>query len=181
MGKKGADVKGPDDTTELGERQRTEKWNFAGDTDFGLCGNLSPIHSITYHQERATDGVCEDPSGTVSYTYDNAGNVLTRTDQRGIVTTYSGYDALNRPGTISYSDGTPTVTLGYDGVWSAFGQLTSIANANSSTNLTAFDTWGRVTASTQQTGGQTYNFTYGYNLGNCRQGNYRQYTQSPFP
>jgi hypothetical protein len=36
-------------------------------------------------------------------------------------------------------------------VWSAFGQLTNIANANSSTSLTAFDTWGRVTASTQQT------------------------------
>jgi YD repeat-containing protein len=52
-------------------------------------------------------------------------------------------------------------------VWSAFGQLTSIANANSSTSLTAFDTWGRVTASTQQTGGQTYNFTYGYNLVNA--------------
>jgi RHS repeat-associated protein len=103
----------------------------------------------------------------VSYTYDNAGNLLTRTDQRGIVTTYSSYDALNRPGTISYSDGTPTVTLGHDGVWSAFGQLTSIANANSSTSLTAFDTWGRVTASTQQTGGQTYNFTYGYNLANA--------------
>jgi YD repeat-containing protein len=70
-------------------------------------------------------------------------------------------------GHAGHSDGTPTVTLGYDGVWSAFGQLTSIANANSSTSLTAFDTWGRVTASTQQTGGQTYNFTYGYNLVNA--------------
>ena len=52
----------------------------------------------------------------MSYTYDNASNRLTRTDARGIVTTYGSYDALNRPTTIIYSDGTPSVALGYDAV-----------------------------------------------------------------
>jgi RHS repeat-associated protein len=42
--------------------------------------------------------------------------------------------------------------------------LTAISNSHSASTFTAFDILGRVTASTQQTGGQTYNFTYGYNL-----------------
>ncbi len=103
-------------------------------------------------------------SGTVGYTYDSAGNLLTRTDARGIVTTYGGYDALNRPTTITYSDGTPAVTLGYDAVANSTGQLTSISNSNSATTYTAFDALGRVTASSQQVNGLTYGFTYTYNL-----------------
>ncbi len=52
-------------------------------------------------------------SGTSSYTYDNVGNVSSKTDNRSITTAYS-YDALNRVTGKSYSDGTPTVTYGYD-------------------------------------------------------------------
>ncbi len=100
----------------------------------------------------------------MSYAYDNASNLLTRTDGRGYVTTYGGYDALNRPTTITYSDGTPTVTLGYDAVANSTGQLTSISNSNSATTYAAFDALGRVTASSQQTNGLTFGFTYTYNL-----------------
>ena len=53
-------------------------------------------------------------SATTSYTYDANGNVATRTDARGVVVT-SGYDALNRVTSRSYSDGTPSATFGYDG------------------------------------------------------------------
>jgi len=89
---------------------------------------------------------------------------LTRT-AGGIVTTYGGYDWVNRPTTITYSDGTtPSVTVGYDAVANSTGQLTSIANSNSATTYTAFDALGRVTASSQQTSGLTYGFTYTYNL-----------------
>jgi hypothetical protein len=42
------------------------------------------------------------------------------------------------------------------------GQLTSIANSNSATTYTAFDGLRRVTASSQQTNGLTYGFTYTY-------------------
>ncbi len=44
------------------------------------------------------------------------------------------------------------------------GHLISVANSNSTTNLTPYDCLGRVTASSQVTGGQTYTFGYGYNL-----------------
>jgi RHS repeat-associated protein len=112
-------------------------------------------------------------SGTVIYNYDNAGNTISRTDARGIVTCYGSYsyptctksyDQLNRPRQISYSDNTPTVTFTYDGVANGTGQLTAINNGNSAMVFTAFDGMGRVSASTQQTNGVAYNFSYSYNL-----------------
>ncbi len=55
-------------------------------------------------------------AGTIGYTYDSNGNVHTRTDARGVVTTYS-YDGLNRLGGKSYTNdpsGTPAATYAYD-------------------------------------------------------------------
>jgi RHS repeat-associated protein len=52
-------------------------------------------------------------AGTTTYTFDDNGNVLTRTDARGIVST-STYDALNRVTATSYSDGTPSASFAYD-------------------------------------------------------------------
>ncbi|HXE90757.1 MAG TPA: hypothetical protein VNK82_07325, partial [Terriglobales bacterium] len=62
-------------------------------------------------------------SGTITYTYDNDGNVLTKVapkpNQQGtltVTTTYT-YDALHRLTQNSYNDGaTATVKYGYDGV-----------------------------------------------------------------
>jgi len=66
-------------------------------------------------------------SATTSYTYNANGNVATRTDARGVVVT-SGYDALNRVTSRTYSDGTPSATFGYD---EASGSLIGlIANGN---------------------------------------------------
>ncbi len=87
-------------------------------------------------------------SGVSSYSYDNNGNVSTRTDNRGIVTNYQ-YDALNRILRKSYSDGTPTVSYGYDaaGVPNSTGHLTSAATASSITSFTGFDAMGNVLSS----------------------------------
>ena len=104
-------------------------------------------------------------SGTVTYGYDNAGNLISRTDNRGITTT-NWYDALNRLVQTAYSDGTPTATFGYDAgnVANSLGHLTSVANGNSTTNYTSFDSMGNVLASNQITTGWTYSFSYTYNL-----------------
>jgi len=44
------------------------------------------------------------------------------------------------------------------------GRLVSVSNSNSTTNFTSYDAKGNVTASSQVTGGHTYNFSYTYNL-----------------
>ena len=102
---------------------------------------------------------------SLSYSYDKNGNLTGRTDARGVGTTYI-YDALNRLTSKTYTNGngTPAVTYTYDNVPNAKGRLTQVANANSITNVTAYDPLGRVTGSNQVTGGQTYNFSYAYNL-----------------
>jgi RHS repeat-associated protein len=104
-------------------------------------------------------------SGQISYTYDANGNVLTRTDARGVVTNYSpsgyGIDALNRVQKKTYSDATLAVTYTYDTV--KLGRLSSVSNSVSTTNYTAYDGLGRVTAGNQNTGGTAYPFGYGYN------------------
>jgi YD repeat-containing protein len=73
---------------------------------------------------------------------------------------------LNRVTQKTYSDGTPTVSYQYDapGAGYSWGRLTQVSNGNSTTNYTSIDPLGQVTASNQVTGGQTYGFTYAYNL-----------------
>ncbi|OYV98574.1 MAG: hypothetical protein B7X11_05915, partial [Acidobacteria bacterium 37-65-4] len=80
-------------------------------------------------------------------------------------TTYQ-YDALNRVFSRSYSDSTPTVNYSYDaaGVSNSRGRLTAVTSTVSTTNYTAYDALGRVTASAQSTSGQNYTFGYGYDL-----------------
>jgi YD repeat-containing protein len=51
-------------------------------------------------------------SGTVTYTYDNRGNLATRIDARGVGSAMT-YDPLHRILARSYTDGTPTVTYEY--------------------------------------------------------------------
>ncbi|MEP3049862.1 MAG: RHS repeat-associated core domain-containing protein [Erythrobacter sp.] len=48
-----------------------------------------------------------------SYTYDSGGNMLTATNALGHVTTYTGYDANGRPGSMTDPNGTVT-TFAYD-------------------------------------------------------------------
>jgi len=100
-------------------------------------------------------------SGTVSYTYDKNGNVLTKA-LTGAPTVTMAYDALNRVSTKTYSDDTPPVSFTYDTVFK--GALKTVANSNSSTNYDSYDALGRVTQTTQATSTNSpYVFHYGYN------------------
>ncbi len=104
-------------------------------------------------------------SGTTGYGYDGNGNVTTKTDARSVTTSYR-YDALNRLYAKSYSDGTPAVSYTYDtpGISNSVGRLTQVSNSAATTNYTGYDASGRITSSNEQTAGQTYSFSYGYNL-----------------
>jgi YD repeat-containing protein len=72
--------------------------------------------SFVYNSLSQLTSASNPESGTLSYSYDADGNVLTKTDARNITITYA-YDVLNRLTQKSYSDGTTaTVKYGYDAV-----------------------------------------------------------------
>ncbi len=125
----------------------------------------SQTRSFTYDSLKRLTKAVNPESGTVSYIYDNDGNLTQRTDNRNVVTTYL-YDALNRLQQKSYSDGTPTVQFGYDSPAAPYskGHLTTINNGYASENMLGFDALGRVLLSNQQMSGQTYTFSYTWNL-----------------
>jgi RHS repeat-associated protein len=98
-----------------------------------------------------------------TYTYTDFGAVYQKTDPRGIMTTTT-YDALNRPGSISYSDSTPSVTYTYGGQAApnfGGGRLTQVVDASGTTSF-KYDLMGRQTQVSRAIGAQTYVTLYSY-------------------
>jgi RHS repeat-associated protein len=112
-----------------------------------------------------TDPLTGNTAWADSFTYDENGNILTRADARGVVTTFT-YDELNRPLTKNFSDSTPDVTMTYDSSGAAYskGKLTQVYSTISTTNITSFDRLGHVTGSSQTMAGIStpYNMSYSY-------------------
>jgi RHS repeat-associated protein len=109
-------------------------------------------------------------SGTVAYTYTTSSRLQTRTDARGVVTTYS-YDGLNRVVGGSYNVGssgvpaTPSVSLAYDqggASANANDRLTSMSDGTGNEVYT-YDVMGRETSFTKTVGGVSYPLAYQYN------------------
>lgn len=108
-------------------------------------------------------------SGSCQARYDENGNLLKKTDGRGVVTTMPPYDPLNRITGKSYSDGTPGVTFTYDTSESItgaptenkpIGRLTRVANSVSTARY-RYDGLGRPLASMQSpASGGSYAFLY---------------------
>ena len=132
--------------------------NYSYDTLDNLTGvsQVDPItgynqtRSFSYDSLKRLTSAWNPESNTISYQYDNNGNLAQKTDARGVVSTY-GYDALNRNSSISYSDGTPTVGRVYDGaIPNGTGRLyynyTWSANDSTKTytRIDAYDASGRV-------------------------------------
>lgn len=116
-----------------------------------------------------TDSITNNSQWSVKYEYDDNGNIIRTTDAND--TSVQGiYDNFNRLIVRDYSDTTPDVQFFYDGrgldTAPAFskGKTTRIASSVSETEYTSFDVLGRLLTNRQITGGQTYNFSYQYNL-----------------
>ncbi len=121
-------------------------------------------------------------SGTVTFVYDDNGNVTQKTDARGVVTGYS-YDALNRLLVTSYSDGTPWSLMSYDESSSSLiglitngqGRMTSAWTVNSSLQITgesvgyswSYDQGGRVTQQIMRMDSTNYPVNYSYTPAGC--------------
>lgn len=121
---------------------------------------------------RVTSNVIPETSyQTVSTTYTDFGAPSQVTDPRlapgtssHITTTYA-YDQLNRPKTVTYNDGTPSITYTYNAPGSANNtgaRLATVSNSVASENY-QYDIVGRITLCSKTIGGQTYNTSYQYN------------------
>jgi RHS repeat-associated protein len=95
--------------------------NYQTTYGYDVLGSLTTVvqgqqtRTFVYDSLKRLTSATNPESGTVSCTYDAGGNVLTRTDARGITTTYS-YDALGRSTYVDYSNTAvnPDVELFYD-------------------------------------------------------------------
>jgi RHS repeat-associated protein len=120
--------------------------------------------TFVYSSLKRLTSATNPESGTISYGYDNNGNLTSKVDARSVTTTLV-YDSVNRVTLRSYSDGTPSVTYTYDAasVANSKGRLTSASSSVSVNNVTAYDVLGRVTTANQVTDGQAYSMSYAYN------------------
>lgn len=91
--------------------------------------------------------------------FDDAGNMISNVDFRGVTTTYT-YDALNRLKKTS-APGATAVTLTYDAGVNGVGHLTGAVDESGTTSLTYFQS-GRLAKSTRTVGGRTITTSYRY-------------------
>jgi RHS repeat-associated protein len=142
---------------------------------------------LLYERMSEQSATINDGTGTfwsAKYTY-NAFAVATKTDARGVVTTY-GYDALNRLALITYNTSqapgvaaTNNVTYTYDNSQASNtkGLLLSITMTGplpTYTETTAYDSFKRVSSRTRIIDGLSYTTSYQYNTAN-------QITQITYP
>lgn len=108
--------------------------------------------TLTYDSLSRLTSSSAPESGLTSYQYDQNGNNTQITDARNVSTTI-GYDALNRPTSKIYSDGTPSVSFNYDeaspwgivGNNNTVGRLSSTAvSGNLSGSIYIYDSMGRL-------------------------------------
>jgi YD repeat-containing protein len=108
---------------------------------------------------------------STKYTYTSFGAVDTKTDARGVITTY-GYDTLNRLTSISYNTSgapgvtsTPTVTYNYDNNQSSTtkGLLLSVSAGSGYSESYSYDSFKRVQSVTRTIDGHNYTTSYQFN------------------
>lgn len=151
------------------------------------AGSTTQTRTFVYDSMKRKTSATAPESGTTAYTYDNNGNLLTKTDARGVVTTVT-YDSLNRPTSRTYTTSgttalsTPTVNFYYDNQslpsgaptytrGSSVGRLVAVTyGGGSEGNYYAYDSLGQVTQKWQRTGTTNYQIQASYNFAGAMTG-----------
>lgn len=130
------------------EAPNNSSYNYLTSYTYDTLDNLvavtqaSQTRTFSYDSLKRLTSATGPETGTVSYQYDANDNLGQKTDARGVVSIY-GYDALNRNITVSYSDGTPSVTRQYDNAVNGKGRLWKSYAGASQTAIEGYDALGR--------------------------------------
>ncbi len=138
----------------------------------GTAGTLQ-TRTFVYDSLKRLLSANNPESGTITYTYDNNSNLVTKTDALGRVGTY-GYDMLNRNTSIVYTNdpsGTLPVTRSFDLATNGKGRLYQSQTTGANGSLTTIDSYDALGAPTQQrqqfyvsgTWSQSYTILRAYN------------------
>ena len=150
-----------DQLTQVTQGAETRTYNYDG---IGRITSSITPEGGTVCFGTVSGGACQNNG------YDSWNNLTTRTDARGVVTSYS-YDSLNRPYQVTYnvgstgisSPGTVTYTFGTTSTSNNNGRLVSIFDGSGSESY-SYDILGRVTQLSKVINGTTYPISYVYNL-----------------
>ena len=136
------------------------------DTEYDSLGQVTKVtdpRNLETHYQMDNLGnllsLTSPDTGVTQSTYDEAGNLKTRTDARGKVATYS-YDSQNRPTQVVYDD--QTITYTWDTCTHGIGRLCGLANGDSTLSFN-YDSHGRITNKAQTIVTLVQNTAYGYN------------------
>lgn len=126
--------------------------------------------TFTYNSLKLKTAESTPEGGSVSYAYDNDGNLLTQTDARSITITYA-YDALHRMTSKDFSNTAPNPDASYFYDQTSYNGLTITNGKGRQTGMSdqagaeawSFDSMGRAVADRRTTNSVTQQFNYEYN------------------
>jgi len=141
-----------------------------------LTRDQSHYNLVSSYTGAGTCNICGNPAaGNVSFTFDQFGNILTRTDALGNTTTLaydtrfnkvsSVTDPLNHTTTTTYdAKGNPIAITDANGnttqmAYDFFGELTQVTDPTGAKTTTAYDAFGNISSVTDALG-HTSNFSY---------------------
>ena len=133
-----------------------------------VVGVTDPRNLLTSYNPNAfgdTLTLTSPDTGVTSNTFDEVGNLKSKTDAKGQTTAYS-YDALNRLTQIQYANASQViesqVTYSYDQGTNGLGRLTGITDSTGSIAY-GYDALGHVTSEARSISGFVYTTAYAYN------------------
>lgn len=132
---------------------------------------LTTTYTYTNHTNNMLASIVEDgpipgAGDAVTTSFDSAGNVVSVSDANGVLQSYSGYNALGLPGTVTQREGA-TLSYSYDPRGRVVSMVRTV-NGQSATYSYAYDGFGNVSQVAGPENSETYSYSVAGRLLNSK-------------